>query len=354
MCYPYTPVNRSDALARTYFMYVASVDSLHPSSINHTDAHTSSPMDAFILSKNLSVDTDIIDKKLREDLTLRRVIEFKAPIPPFIPPPLGLVPKHDGGWRKIHHISHPRGRSVNHYIPDGAGEMRYARFQDVLRLVIRAGRNFVIMKRDIKDAFRNIPVAPQHQWLLGFLWRSKHYKETCLSFGLSTAPFIFNLFGEGLHWVLLAFLRWILVHYLDDFIAIFTAAQARAQRIRQESRAYTWVTDLLGIPRNDSKDREGTKLTVFGIGVDTTNFTARLPNEKLEKAIRAMAKVLGEPSVSFLDMQSLVGFLSFFSQAVRLGRVFMRGLWDFAKQYPRSSTKVTRRTISAWVREDLE
>ena len=235
-------------------------------------------MDAFILSKNLSVDTDIFDKKLREDLTLCRVIEFKAPIPPFISSPLGLVPKHDGGWRKIHHLSHPRGRSVNHYIPDGAGEMRYARFQDVLRLVIRAGRNFVIMKRDIKDAFRNIPVAPQQQWLLGFLWRSKHYKETCLSFGLSTAPLILNLFGESLHWVLLAFLCWILVHYLDEFIALFTAAQATAQRMRQERRAYTWVTDLLRIPRNDSKDREGTQLTVlvFGFGVDTTNFTARL------------------------------------------------------------------------------
>ena len=44
VCYPYTPANRSDvlALARTHFMYLASVDSLHPSWINHTDAHTSS------------------------------------------------------------------------------------------------------------------------------------------------------------------------------------------------------------------------------------------------------------------------------------------------------------------------
>ena len=81
----------------------------------------------------------------------------------------------------------------------------------------------MILKRDVKDASRNVPVAPQHEWLLGFKWRNKHYKETCLSFGLSTAPFIFNLFGEGLHWILVSYLRWILVHYLDDFIAIFTA-----------------------------------------------------------------------------------------------------------------------------------
>lgn len=166
------------------------------------------PSDAFILSKNLASaleDEGIIDKKLFEDLGNRRVEEVIAPTPPFISSPLGLVPKHDGGWRRIHHLSHPVGRSVNDHIPDGAGEMRYSRFQDVLQMVIQAGRNYTILKRDIKDAFRNVPVAPHHQWLLGFTWKGKHYKETCLSFGLSTAPFIFNLFGKGLHWISVGF-----------------------------------------------------------------------------------------------------------------------------------------------------
>ena len=124
--------------------------------------------------------------------------------------------------------------------------------------------------------------------------------------------------------------------------------------MRREARAYVWVTDLLGIPRNDSKDREGTQITVFGIEVNTSSFTARLPPEKLEKAIKATAKVLAEQSVSFLDIQSLVGLLDFCSQAVRLGCVFMRRLWDFVNQYPRAAMKVTRGRIPPWVREDLE
>ena len=173
-------------------------------------------------------------------------------------------------------------------------------------------------------------------------------------FDLSTALFIFNLFGEGLHWILVSYLRWILVHYLDDFIAIFTATQATSNRMRREARAYVWVTDLLGIPRNDSKDREGTQITVFGIEVNTSSFTARLPPEKLEKAIKAMAKVLAEQSVSFLDIQALIGFLSFCSKVVRLGRAFMRRLWDFVNQYPRAATKAKRRRIPPSVREDLE
>ncbi len=123
-------------------------------------------LNAFILSKNLAsalADTGIIDKKLAEDLRCRRVEEVTNPTLPFISSPLGLVPKHDGGWRKIHHLSYPVSRSFNDHIPNGTGEMRYTRFQDVLQIVIRAGRNCIILKRDVKDAFRNIPVAPHQQ-----------------------------------------------------------------------------------------------------------------------------------------------------------------------------------------------
>ncbi len=63
------------------------------------------------------------------------------------------------------------------------------------------------MKRDVKDAFMNVPVAPQHCWLLGFRWERRYYKKTCLSFGLATAPFIFNLFAEALHLIIASFLR---------------------------------------------------------------------------------------------------------------------------------------------------
>lgn len=118
---------------------------------------------AFILSKNLVsalADTGIIDKKLAEDLRCHWVEEVTNPILPFISSPLGLVPKHNGDWRKIHHLFHPFGCSVNDHIPDGVGEMRYTRFQDVLQMVIRAGRNCIILKRDVKDVFRNVSVAP--------------------------------------------------------------------------------------------------------------------------------------------------------------------------------------------------
>lgn len=121
---------------------------------------------AFILSKNLAsalVDTEIIDKKLADDLRCCRVEKVTNSTLPFIFSPLGLVLKHDRGWKNIHHFSCPVGRSDNHYISDAAREMKYTQFQDILQMVIRAGRNCIILKRDIKDDFRNVSIAPYQQ-----------------------------------------------------------------------------------------------------------------------------------------------------------------------------------------------
>lgn len=177
----------------------------------------------------------------------------------------------------------------------------------------------------------------------------------CLLFGLAIAPFIFNLFGESLHWILVSFLRWVLVDYLDNFVSVFTAAQTLAHLTRQACQAYNQVTNLLGIPKNYSKDTERTKVIVFGTEINKESFTARLLKNKLDKVIKATEKVLAIYSATFLDIhESLVGFLLFYSQAVQLERVFMRKLWDFVNKYCCIATKLTQRRILAWVREDLE
>ena len=312
--------------------------------------------EAHILSANLQsalLDTDAIQKKLSEDLRNRRVVRTSAEAP-FISSPLGLVPKHDGGYRRIHHLSHPRGTSVNDFIDDESAHLQYTSFQNVLTEVLYAGRHAVILKKDIKDAFRNIPVAPHQQWLLGFNWNGQYYKETCLPFGLSTAPFLFNLFAEAFHWMIESHLHWKhLRHYLDDFISIIEAQLATPERLAANHEGYNALTDCLGIPRNDAKDCTGTVCTVLGIEIDTNTFEARLPKEKLDQAITATMEALMQQSISLHDAQSLTGFLSFCSQAVRLGRVFMRRLWDFVASYPPHCRSTIRRKIPSGVMDDL-
>lgn len=135
-------------------------------------------------------------------------------------------------------------------------------------------------------------------------------------------------------------------------MAVFSAFQAK--QIRQIRHAYNYVTDLLGIPRNDSKDAKGTQVVVFGIEIDIKKFIVKLPDEKLEKAVKATSKILAKQLVTFPDIQFLVEFLSFCSQAVRLGRIFMQRLCDFVNEYPWAATKLARRKIPGWIREDLK
>ncbi len=65
-------------------------------------------------------------------------------------------------------------------------------------------------------------------------------------------------------------------------------------------------------------------------------------------------KVPSQKAVSYIDIQSLAGFLYSCSQAVKLTRVFMKKLWDFINHYHRDATRSTLRRIPVWVREDLK
>ena len=64
-------------------------------------------------------------------------------------------------------------------------------------------------------------MRPEDWNLLGIHWRNHFYIDTCLSFGLRSAPFLFSQLVDALHWSLQHShgVRYVL-HYLDDF---FTA-----------------------------------------------------------------------------------------------------------------------------------
>src|SRR5436190_23722707 len=140
--------------------------------------------------------------------------------------------------------------------------------------MLKASIGSLIIKRDLKDAFRNVPISVQNQWLMGFQWEGAFYKETCLPFGLATAPFLFNLFAEAFHWILESWLHVKPSHYLDDFIFIFSKCEATS-RYEQFKGEYTMLTRILGIPENTSKDVAGTTATVLGITIDTVLLQAR-------------------------------------------------------------------------------
>ena len=129
-----------------------------------------------------------------------------------------------------------------------------------------------MVKRDIKDAFRIVPVLLQLRYLLGFIWKGVTYVKCCLPFGLRTAPFLFNLFAEGLHWILAQQINSVIKHYLNNFI--FVVKCLTILPLLRE--VYLSVINQLGVPRNNTKNIEGTEAKVLGYTINTVAMELRL------------------------------------------------------------------------------
>ena len=61
--------------------------------------------------------------------------------------PVGLVPKSDGSWRLITHLSCPKGGSVNDGISDDLSSVNYTSFDTVVDKIFKLGFNTEGAKR---------------------------------------------------------------------------------------------------------------------------------------------------------------------------------------------------------------
>ena len=132
----------------------------------------------------------------------------------------GVIPKshQPGKWHLILHLSHPKLESVNAGIEKSLCAMPYITIDEAIRNVIHRGQGTLLAKIDVKSAFRFIPVHPCDRHLLGMEWKGEVYIDTCLPFGLRSAPKLFNILADALEWILKQQGVSFLIHYLDDFL----------------------------------------------------------------------------------------------------------------------------------------
>lgn len=109
--------------------------------------------------------------------------------------PVGLVPKgrNMGRWRMIVDLYSPRGRSVNDGIQKHLCTLKYASVDDAVRFILAIGPNTLLLKIDLKSAYRMVPVHPQDWFLLGIQWEGQTFVDQALPFGLRSAPILFLL-----------------------------------------------------------------------------------------------------------------------------------------------------------------
>ena len=292
----------------------------------------------------LRIPTEITQNIARE-VAASRVHQI-YPLPQFYYiSPLGAVGKRlngtFSGWRRIHDLSFPYGKSVNDGIREEYGSLIYQTFDDAIRLVQKHGPRCKLRKRDLKDAFRKIPISPLDYWLFVFEWKGTLYIDIFLPFGLRTAPFIFNLFGEGLHWILESFGR-DLVHYLDDFL-LFNDP---------DPEFFGNLASYLGLAENLKKRKDGWVVDFTGIELDSNRMIARLPKDKHTRAIASVQHLLKAGAINHHTLEKLLGFLSFCAKVIPLGRPFLRNLFNLLKRLSHLHPQAIR-SLSSEARRDL-
>ena len=256
--------------------------------------------------------------------------------------PVGLVPKADGGWRMITHLSFPPESSINSHIDNQFTSVKYTSFDQVIHAILTIGRGAFLGKMDIKSAFRLIPIRPQDFHLLGFYFEDNFYIDKCLPFGCSVSCNTFEKFSTFLEWLIRTITETQTIHhYLDDYIFISSTENTTLGLMS----AFHSLCVRLGIPLNGEKtEGPATVIKYLGLTIDTQAQTISIPQDKISELLDIIDSMLLKPKTTLKDLQSLTGKLNFVSKAIRGSRAFIRRFYNamIGLSKPRHHVRITK------------
>ena len=272
---------------------------------------------------------EVVTQKLSQESRLGRIAGpySTLPIPNLVVSPIGIVPKKDPGkFRMIHHLSYPRGQSVNSGIDKIFTQVSYHSVDMAIDCILQLQSGVYFAKTDIESAFRIIPVHPRDHWLLGFYWDGNYYYDKMLPMGLSTSCQVFEKFSTAIQWAAQNHLNIKhMVHILDDFLIIPPSYQSCSDALQK----FQIMCQKVGIPLAPNKT-EGPKqvITFAGIELDSICMEARLPLEKLSRYQNLISQSIKRKRMTLRELQSLAGALNHCCYIVPAGRAFLRRLYD--------------------------
>ena len=107
--------------------------------------------------------------------------------------PLNTVPKKNLEDRRvILDLSFPHGKSVNNGIQKSVYlgteyTLSNPAIDDFIDIIINKGEGCLMYKKDLRRAYRQIPVDPGDINMLGFYWKDNFFIDVFLPFGLRSA-----------------------------------------------------------------------------------------------------------------------------------------------------------------------
>lgn len=228
-------------------------------------------------------------------------------------------------WRLIMDLSFPFKHGVNAGISEELASITYARMDEAVELILQLGGGAELVKLDLKNAYRIVPIHPQDQHLLAISWEGKTYVDRALPFGLRSAPKIFSAVADMIAWALHCAGIQHLIHYLDDFLFI---CAPNTEDGRKALALALCILQFLGVPVAAHKtEGPSTCVPFLGILIDTVACELRLPTEKIQRLRVLIHSWCHKKACTRKELESLLGHLSHAASVVRAGRTFLRQLF---------------------------
>ncbi len=183
--------------------------------------------------------------------------------------------------------------------------------------VVDCGKNCVMWKWDMVDAYKNIHTALPDLRLQGFSWLGCYFVERQQEFGSSYSVSGFDRLGNTIA-VLSSHLSGFpinRIHRTLDDLPIVDTENSQGHLV---CAIYTALHARLGVglappcPCQETAFEASTEGTVLGIRFHTSTLTWSLPEHKMKKLVLACSEVLAGIMLTVKDMQKLMGLLNNF------------------------------------------
>lgn len=266
--------------------------------------------------------------------------------------PLNSLPKKDTDERRvILDLSYPKGLSVNEFISNKEYlgekiEVIYPKVDDFIHLIKIKGQGCLLFKKDLRRAYRQIPICPSSYNLVGFVWKKHIFCDTVLSMGCRSSAHIAQRVTNAITFIMFKLGIYIL-NYIDDL--------ASAEKKENAEFAYLSlgaVLNLCGIEEAIKKSSPpSTSMTFIGVLFNTETMTIEVTEDRLNEIKWLLRTWLDREKATLKDIQSLLGKLNFVAACVRPGRIFISRMIKWLKVLYKENSK--QHVIPDYVKKDI-
>lgn len=260
--------------------------------------------------------------------------------------------------RPILNLSAPKDRSFNDAIDTfSLKKLTMSSAKKFSFSLKKAGKNALMSKYDLSDAYKNIPSDPNQWNLYGFQWLGKFFFECTTVFGSKAAPETFDCLPETL--VNLVCLSGkipkIWIHRQLDDVPIVSPAHSNYTKIF--SKKYEKLCKFLNIPlaplcpNHEKSFRNSTFGTVLGFIFNSKTMQWSISKEKAHKLIFQINRFQLQKTCKLKELQKIMGKLNDISQMFDFSKAFRFHLLHFLLKF--QDNDLVSKIIPNRVKEDL-